>query len=64
MKMPKYQTKLDTVLPELSLLCLHFINTTAHHSGRYDPTPPPTKELHATSISAAQSSVAAAKLVL
>ena len=39
--------KLVIVVYTLSLLLCKFINTTSYHLGRYEPSPPSTKELHA-----------------
>ena len=44
--LPNCQTTLDIALDALSLLFCIFINTTAYHLGRYEPSPPSTKELH------------------
>ena len=44
--LPNYQTYLVIALDALSLLFCIFINTTAYHLGRYEPSPPSTKELH------------------
>ena len=44
--LPNCQTNLVIALYTLSLLFCKFINTAAHHLGRYEPSPPSTKELH------------------
>ena len=44
--LPNCQTTLVIALDALSLLFCIFINTTAYHLGRYEPSPPSTKELH------------------
>ena len=44
---PNCQTTLVIALDALSLLFCIFINTTSYHLGRYKPSPPSTKELHA-----------------
>ena len=44
------QTTLVIALDTLSLLFCIFINTTAYHLGRYEPSPPSTEELHVTAI--------------
>ena len=41
------QTNLVMALHSLSLLFFYYINTTAYHLGRYKPSFPSTKELHA-----------------
>ena len=45
--LPNCQTTLVIALDALSLLFCIFINTTSYHLGRYRPSPPSTKELHA-----------------
>ena len=45
--LPNCQTTLVIALDALFLLFCIFINTTAYHLGRYEPSPPSTKELHA-----------------
>ena len=40
------QTTLVIALDALFLLFSIFINTTAYHLDRYEPSPPSTKELH------------------
>ena len=45
--LPNCQTTLVIALDALSLLFCIFINTTSYHLGRYEPSPPSTKELHA-----------------
>ena len=44
--LPNCQTTLVIALDALFLLFCIFINTTAYHLGRYEPSPPSTKELH------------------
>ena len=44
--LPNCQTNLVIALYTLSLLFCKFINTTAYHLGRYEPSSPYTKELH------------------
>ena len=44
--LPNCQTTLVIALDVLSLLFCIFINTTSYHMGRYEPSPPSTKELH------------------
>ena len=44
--LPNRQTTLVIALDALSLLFCIFINATAYHLGRYEPSPPSTKELH------------------
>ena len=46
--LPNYQTTLVIALEALFLLFCIFINTTAYHLGRYEPSPPSNKELHAS----------------
>ena len=48
--LPNCQTNLVISLYTLSLLFRKFINTTAYHLGRYEPSPRSTKELHGLSI--------------
>ena len=45
--LPNRQTTLVIALDALFLLFCIFINTTAYHLGKYEPSPPSTKELHA-----------------
>ena len=44
--LPNCQTTLVIALDALFLLFFIFINTTAYHLGRYEPSPPSTQELH------------------
>ena len=44
--MPNCQTIFVVVLHALSLLLCHFINTTAYHLDRYEPSCPSFKELY------------------
>ena len=44
--LPNCQTTLVIALDALSLLFCIFINTTAYHLGRHEPSPPSNKELH------------------
>ena len=44
--LPNCQTNLVIAIYTLSQLFCKFINTTAYHLGRYEPSPPSTKELH------------------
>ena len=46
--LPNCQTTLVIALDALFLLFCIFINTTAYHMGRYEPSPSSTKELHAS----------------
>ena len=46
--LPNFQSTLVFALRVLSLLFWHFINTTDYHLGRYKPSPPSTKEFHAS----------------
>ena len=39
-------TTLVIALDAVSLLFCFLINTTSYHLGRYEPSPPSTKELH------------------
>ena len=48
---PNCQTTLVIALDALFLLFCIFINTTAYHLDRYEPSPPSTKELHGLIIS-------------
>ena len=48
--LPNCQTTLVIALDALSLLFCIFINTTAYHLDRHEPSPPTTKELHAFTI--------------
>ena len=48
--LPNCQTTLVIALDALFLLFCIFINTTAYYLGRYKPSPPSTKELHAVSL--------------
>ena len=45
--LPSCQTNLVIALDAVSLLFCIIINTTAYHLGRYEPSPPSNKELHA-----------------
>ena len=44
--LPNCQTPLVIVIETMSLLFCIFINTTDYHLGRYEHSPPSTKELH------------------
>ena len=44
--LPNCQTTLVIALDALSILFCIFINITAYHLGRCEPSPPSTKELH------------------
>ena len=44
--LPNCQTTLVIALDALSLLFCIFVNSTAYHLGRHEPSPPSTKELH------------------
>ena len=50
MYLPNCQRNLVIALDTLSLLFCIFINTTAYQLGRYEPSPPSTKELHGYSV--------------
>ena len=52
--LPNCQTTLVIALDALFLLFCIFINTTAYHLGRYEPSPPSSKELHGSSMCISQ----------